>query len=362
MKAVILLLLITNGVLLGQNEVFKANFLLGKVVKHTEKLSYDPKGIAKGIEFSYEKKMDTHRWSSYFGDPSFGVKLSLLDFGDAEILGYGIGLFPYYRGKFYHSFHYMIGTGVGYVTKTYISIDNELNNYVSSNLNNITSIELGYTHKINPKWEWNLNMGIRHFSNGGSKLPNFGINFVNINAGITYSFITDLSSDVFNNDTLPKVKKIGVEYYYHLSRNESITFGGPKYPVYIQSFGINWNHNPFSTTKLNIDFERHKWVEAFGLSNGKYKTLEEAKSKSGRFAISLGQEYFFDNISILAHLGFYFNNEAEFVPNSFFEKLGIRYYFVNKAELPIKVHGGLYMKAHKATAEYISAGLGVVFR
>jgi Lipid A 3-O-deacylase (PagL) len=346
--------------LYGQNTNFRANLLYGKVVKHTEKLSYTPLNTSKGFELSYEKIFDNQNWSAYFHNPTIGVKVSLLDFGDNAILGYGFGVLPYYKGKIFKNMHYEIGTGIGYVTKTYNSIDNISNNFVSSNLNNLTSVELGYSNLLGPNWNWNINLGIRHFSNGGSKLPNYGINFLNINAGVTYRFNTkQLPTE--KKDSMCKLRKFGLEYYFHLSRNESIAFDGPKYPVFIHSIGLNWNHNLFSATKINIDFERHKWVEAFGLNNGNYKTIEEARSKSGRVAIALGQEYFFNNLSVLGHIGFYINNGADFVPSSFYEKLGIRYYFINTSKIPIKINIGVYMKAHKATAEYISLGLGIVY-
>jgi Lipid A 3-O-deacylase (PagL) len=354
------LLFCINFMLHGQNTSFKANLLFGKVAKHTEKLTYTPTNTSKGFEISVEKTASRQQWSSYFHNPTIGVKLSFLDFGDQDVLGYGLGIMPYYKRMIFRNFHYEIGSGIGYVSKTYNSIDNNLNNFVSSNLNNITSIELGYSNTLNRNINWNINIGIRHFSNGGSKLPNYGINFLNFNAGVSYRFKGE-NKGIAITDSSEKVKKFGIEYYYHLSKNESIAFGGPQYPVYIQSIGLNWNHNPYSSTKLNIDFERHKWVEAFGLNNGSYNNIEEARSKSGRVAIAIGQEYFFNNLSVLAHLGFYINNGADFVPSSFYEKLGVRYNFLSTSKIPIRMNVGIYMKAHKATAEYISMGLGIVY-
>jgi hypothetical protein len=71
-------------------------------------------------------------------------------------------------------FYAEAGIGVHYLSKLYDNDDNRL----STNFQFGDHIGIGYV--FDNKWE--LGMKIQHFSNGGYKKPNSGVNFVNVKA------------------------------------------------------------------------------------------------------------------------------------------------------------------------------------
>jgi Lipid A 3-O-deacylase (PagL) len=356
-----ILILITGflyvNIIIAQQKNLDATILYGFIARHSPKLIYKPTSNVEGLEVGYSTKDSSKSFASFFHYPTVGMRFLYCDF-NSDVMGKAFAIYPYLQYKIGKNISMNMGWGLGYVTEKYNPIDNIENNYVGANINNITAIDFNYLIKWDSKWSTQFGFGLRHFSDGGTVLPNYGINFVNFNANTRF-LISNKNIIKQTNSISTLKKKWGVEYEYQMGKNESIANGGPQYPVFINVVGLSWSHNPFRKTTLQLAWERHKWVEAFGLNNGKYNTIVEARDKSGRISAQLGQEFKLDRVSIITLLGVYIPNGADFIPSAFYEKLGIRYYFIDKKKL--KTNIGIYMKAHKTIAEYFSLGLGISY-
>ena len=76
--------------------------------------------------------------------------------------------------------------GLGYFTNPFDLEDNHLNRAIGSNLN--VGIRLGFhqTISLNDQMDISFGIGMTHFSNGNTQLPNLGVNMPNLQFGYNF--------------------------------------------------------------------------------------------------------------------------------------------------------------------------------
>ena len=68
---------------------------IGRIIKHTQKLTFNLPSLSYGFDINIHKQMDGRRdWQVLQRYPSFGLALLYYNFGDREILGNAYGLLP----------------------------------------------------------------------------------------------------------------------------------------------------------------------------------------------------------------------------------------------------------------------------
>lgn len=144
-----------------------------------------------GLELRYLDQASGEKdWHRGFKFPRQGLGVLLLDLGNYDLLGYGIG-FSYFLGfpmirRDHFSLNYEIGIGPGIVTKPYTDDDNYKNPAIGSYLNIYASTALKASYRIGDKLSINASAGFVHFSNAHINLPNMGINYPLLGFGVTY--------------------------------------------------------------------------------------------------------------------------------------------------------------------------------
>jgi opacity protein-like surface antigen len=116
---------------------------------------------------------------------TYGYTFNLLNLG-SEVAGYAIGaggLVMPQSGKYNY---WILGMGIGYLTKRYDEFGNPRNPAIGSHLNGM--MHLGYHLDAGPylnKWGWKMyaEAGMVHFSNANWRQPNFGINIPYLSIG-----------------------------------------------------------------------------------------------------------------------------------------------------------------------------------
>jgi hypothetical protein len=114
-------------------------------------------------------------WHHKLNYPEVGVSMLLAAFGDADIFGHAIGVFPHitlYPGA-YKKWGYLfrIGAGAAYLTNPYHPVDNPTNNAISTNLNSLIQFRSGIWAQLNNQTKISLLGSLTHFSNGKYKSP-----------------------------------------------------------------------------------------------------------------------------------------------------------------------------------------------
>lgn len=206
MKKVLLLLLLIFSVPSLFSQVtdhykFKAEYIRGNVLKHTNHLKNLVKGPVTGGEVALEwYTMGEKEWHSYYNFPTIGLGLNVLNLGNPDTLGYSIALYPYLNIPIiktdYFIFNIKPGVGISYVTKTFkntaayradgsvnldrnnAAIGSHLNVFFSAGVNMEIPIVSGI--RFTADYAWN------HISNGSIVQPNSGINMLNAYIGLKY--------------------------------------------------------------------------------------------------------------------------------------------------------------------------------
>ena len=74
----------------------KGEFIGGYVIPHDENVEVLVKGPSIGAELALEFATDGSKpWQAYYNNPDVGVALQLLSFGNPEVLGDMVSVYPY---------------------------------------------------------------------------------------------------------------------------------------------------------------------------------------------------------------------------------------------------------------------------
>ncbi len=345
---------------------FEPNFHYGRIIKHTAKFSADVTSNTFGLELNVIKKTyGKQAWQAHQGYPSFGVALSYFNFGDKEIFGGAVGAMPNFTFKFlekkrWHA-HFRIGVGAAYLNRPYNVAHNPTNNAIGSYLNSMIGFRFGTGWYLNEKWTLQSSISYTHFSNGASTLPNLGLNVPALNLGVTY-----IPQPLQKEDFIPastsrtRDPKIYFSLMQAFSLTETITPGGPKYPIHITALSAGRNLGYANRLWAGLEYEFNYAVYDFMNHIGQFETQQLRRRNATRLLIFVADEVTLGNASMWFQAGTYLTRSF-LQPGLIYTKLGVRYYFRMKDRKTPNLHLGVYMKSHQVVAEYVSLGLGIGF-
>ena len=345
---------------------FEPNLHYGRIIKHNAKFTTDVTGNTFGIELNLIKKTyGKQAWQAHQGYPSFGVAMSYFNFGDKEVFGTAVAAMPNFTFKFWEKkrlhTHFRVGVGVAYLNQPYNVADNTLNNVIGSHINGIVGFRFGTGYRLNEKWTLQSSFSFTHFSNGASTLPNLGLNVPALNLGVTY-IPQPLQKQDFISASTPRKRdpKIQFSVMQAFALTETITLGGPKYPVHITAVSVGRNLGYANRMWAGLEYEFNYAVYDFMNHIGQFPTQEQRRRNASRAMIFVADEVTLGNASMWFQAGTYLTRSF-LQPGVIYTKFGVRYYFRFKDATRPNLHLGVYMKSHAAIAEYMSFGLGVGF-
>ena len=128
-------------------------------------------------------------WQNHWGFPELGFGTHYVDFKNPDVLGNSKVIFLYIDAPFLESkilsFNYNIGFGIAYLNKIFNYQTNYTNIAIGSHLNVYANVNFELQLKAK-KVVYFTDFGITHLSNGGTKMPNLGINVPTISVGFKY--------------------------------------------------------------------------------------------------------------------------------------------------------------------------------
>jgi hypothetical protein len=120
-----------------------------------------------------------------------GLALSYIDFGNPDLLGKAAGLTiftePYVVRSQRFLFTFRAGAGFSYLSKLYDADANPENIYFSQHISFLLLLNPTLYYVIHPRWRILAGAQFNHISNGGNTWPNWGINIVTANVGVSYA-------------------------------------------------------------------------------------------------------------------------------------------------------------------------------
>ena len=126
-------------------------------------------------------------WERGFRFPDRGLHLAIIDLGSRKLLGTGIAVYPFVDFPLFFgndwSCRLRYGMGLGYVQHTFDPEENYKNTALSSHLNGTIHFDLHVNKCIGQRGAFDAGIGITHYSNGATALPNLGINLAAAHIG-----------------------------------------------------------------------------------------------------------------------------------------------------------------------------------
>jgi hypothetical protein len=384
MKRTTLFLIFTLWLLNSQAQPTKgisveANTFVGTIIRHSKRLVIPPTKNTIGAEIHASWQLSGQKeWHEWQGFPSVGASVLYLDLGEPKAIGSAIGVFPTIdftlltfknrplplaSGQV--SIKSQIGTGVAYLTRHFDQFDNPTYNAVGSSVNCMIHLKLRGEAQLTPKLKAHLGGAFTHFSNGGARLPNLGVNIPSVEMGVRWLLDTDSSrckrEGVFIRHYLPatSLKKWGVNTVAGMALGSN-NARGPKYPIYNLSIAGVRHLSKISRLGLGIAYEQNRLLAEFGLHATLFSSAAEARRASERWMGFLEKESLFGNVAMVFQSGIYFQ-KYDGVRNLWYNKVGLRIYLPEIGRPKTQFHVGFALKAHLATAEYIAFTGGASF-
>ena len=161
----------------------EADYLTGKILRHTPKIKHVPSELTQGFQIDYYMKtLGEKPWHKPLNFPEVGATFLFLRFGENKVFGDAIALMGYAKFFIYRSkvvdFYTRVGAGYGIITKKYDYLTNPTNNVISTTINMAVQIRMGMDWKINQYIQLNTAFCFDHFSNAAANLPNYGANLL----------------------------------------------------------------------------------------------------------------------------------------------------------------------------------------
>lgn len=353
------------GSVLKTNDFLKGENQAGKPIDYYQALS-----------LSYMVQTDGSKsWHHIYNFPSFGASFYTADFFNDDELGkpnalYGFISLPFIRNN-KSIWGYELGLGLTSNWNSYDKYTNPYNIAIGSDRTVFIDANLFYTYHIDKRWDIRGSFGFTHFSNGGTKKPNSGINLLSPSVAISYNF----------KDRPLLIKKIQPKYKSHNEIALQIGAGG-KHEIY-----ENPNMPNDTTTYKGVDDRTHSylnfsaaylkqitWRNKFGA--GVDLTYDEtANSKvihpingnenpeviisdkfNEKFMVGVYGTYEFtiDRLSIATYMGYLiYRKEISNQSSKFYQKFGVKYHLKNN------MYAGLLVRANNfSVAEVIEWNIG----
>lgn len=323
----------------------------GVVLIHSQDLrpvehSY-PWGIGFDLGFHFANKKSWDGCNCY---PVLGASLTLWDYNKPEILGYGVtGLFfiePYFGAQNTVSFSFRAGFGISYQSKPFHEESNPENLSYSTYLAFPLLLGASLNIRLSKQYQLSLRANYNHFSNGGFKEPNGGINWPTVSLGVFRYFQNpDFKSYKKNNwkEKGPPAMRLDVNFFLAVKQIE--------YQEYtpIPGIEVKGSRQVARISALTIGLE---WIyDNDALHLYKKKQLDLGGDK---VSAAVGHEFLLGKFLFSQQLGFYIYKPYRAGPDVY-QRYGLVYRITKWLSF------GVNLKAHGSKANFLDFRLGGSF-
>lgn len=129
-------------------------------------------------------------WEQKYLFPKWGLGVYLADFFEAEAIGLPLAIYGFFQAPFHRwkklSLNYEIGFGATFNWKPFNPVNNQYNIALGSGRSFLIDLGMNLSYPISPYLELGTGFSLTHFSNGGLKQPNYGINTIAPKLSLSY--------------------------------------------------------------------------------------------------------------------------------------------------------------------------------
>lgn len=346
---------------LSQTKQLEIYPLFGTLFNHSPAAAAIITEPSYGVRLAYSKRP---RKASFFFEkfnyPALGVAVNAIRYGDNEIFGNSLGanatLTFYFIEKSKFNFQMTTGMGAGYITREYENSYQRLNTAIGSQINLTATILTGLEWEVADKLYLKPQLGILHYSNGRTTLPNLGTNYVFGTIGFSYRLNERYRKDSFvNNQKYPQQFKNEISLCPGISDRGGY-IGGSIQNIVLPTYSIHYNRLIY-TSRINAlkigvsaEYKNNDYDPAYN--------LREFKDNAD-LAITFGDEIFFGRTSFHASIGAYLYSYYQF-RKFVYQRWGFSYRIPMKSD-KIGLSIGAQLKVHYGAAELTEAKLSFLF-
>ncbi len=279
----------------SQLNLFGISYSRGFIAPHNHDMRYFIKGRINSFSLvlghqTTGKKNWQHQW--YY--PEIGFGLYYADLGNPEVLGNVKSAFLYFQKHMIKNkksgLYVYFDFGVAYLNKHFDAKYNNVNYVVSTDINVYSSLFFKYQYSTK-KIVFFTGVGLIHYSNGGTKLPNLGLNVLSSTFGFRYQFKENKKIEPIDIGKFKKYNDLMINQSYCVRGNE-LSFSEKLAPV--SSLSVDYGRYITPKRRLGVGFDviyDEVAINYFRLSNTEYK-----KSDLLSFGVHFSYNLVFNNI------------------------------------------------------------------
>ena len=323
----------------------------GFILIHSKSIRHIKNSYPTGLEFDFAwHKTSQKAWESCHCYPKTGIATSIWNYDNPEVLGFGItSMFyiePVFGAKNLVSFSLRAAFGLSYQSKPH---DPDLN---PQNLSYSTYVAFplqlgGSAHfRLKPNWYLDVTAVYNHFSNGGIKEPNAGINWPSVAIGFSYYLkMPEFIDRIKNNwrDTQKPETRFDITFL--------MAFKEPISKLYMFSPGLELkvSHQISRINALTAGTEL--LADNFASYEMEKAGIDENHTK---WSLAVGHEFLLGKFLFSQQIGVYLLKQ--FIPNDdVYHRWGL-VYRINK-----KISFGISLKVHRHIADFLDSRLSYSF-
>ena len=322
----------------------------GKGTESADKLASSTTYNAMEVQLGFNNNDLSDIYNQLYNHPVVGIGWYAATFHQ-DIIGSPNALYYFTELPLYSeknrklSMSFFAGIGISYNFNPYDSVTNPTNVYIGTELNSYVNFGISMGYRISPKWVTDISLGLKHFSNGSVKLPNYGINIIPLSIGLTYKPKGFVPYAAERN--VPQFIKNNQLNFAVIAAVKNYEIGEPSYLK--AAISVNWLR--MFTYKYRLGVGLDIFYSAQPESENQTSTTF---SNSMSYALVASGEWVLNKHFYFPFgLGFYLkHNESNDERCSYYERIGIRYRFCNY------LFAGVTIKAHKEVADIFEWTVG----
>ena len=342
----------------------------------------------------YQSTFGKNEWEPHYNYPYIGITFYHANFGVnfennpdvGKALGSAYAVYPFINyplnSNEQNQLTFKIGVGLGYLTKCFDNFTNHYNFAIGSHLNAAANLSFEYRHRFNPRLMTVASFGLTHFSNGSTKLPNYGLNTFSSALGVAYYLRspqvnqTPLLRPVHRPFEFDKGHWISFDVNYGIGfKNVSQTLGGDStyyYQVHDLSTYLLAQITPYSRAGIGLSAvldlsdqtlpdhivnENGLFIVKYNAEAHKMDTLSMTTLQMTKLNFSLCYSMTMERLSFFFELGWHlrYNEFTDLSKGNIYQKATARYQLYNN------IYAYLGLMTHYGRADYLSVGLGYRF-
>lgn len=330
----------------------EGRFKLGFLAAHRSVMGHLATSHSVAGELSYViKGKGSKDWHQYYGNPEYGGALYFGSVGNRQLMGMYYGGMAFMRLPIIKTKSYRLsgsmGVGLGIASKYYNPDDSLLilSMGIGSRLNAL--VQLGLVNQFYfGKHYISLGLDMTHFSNGSTKVPNYGLNLPYLSLGYGYR-IREIG------DSIPTNGGFEPKWYFGAMGIASVKqinpVGGKTYPI----FGFNvLARRIFSGSaglEVSFDFFSKQAI------HGYQPQVKKSQADIIQLGLFAGYIMPMNHLHVIVGMGYYVRDKYQ-PEDPMYHRVGLRYVFNNGLNL------NLVLKSHWARADYVEYGIGYTLK